>query len=159
MAAAGRGGGAAGAAGAAGAIGTGPQPRVLFVDPPTSRFLSYDRDGQPVHDYGTQLDFGSGFGGRGIWLDGWLPVNWDGAQPTGAYASAPPPRGFDEPLAASVMMIRAAATSGSTVKVKALRADGSLLATQTLSGTWTAFQISPRRMYLYGKAIHPTRPK
>jgi len=40
-----------------GAETSGPQPRVLVIDPATDQFLTYDRDGLPVHDYHSALRF------------------------------------------------------------------------------------------------------
>ena len=142
--------GTSGATGAAGATALGPQPRVLIVDPPTNRFLSFDRSGQ-ARDYRAQLDFGAGFGARTIWLDGWFSMIWDAPPLGGNYASPGAPRGFDEPRAPSVILIRSAADSGNTVKIKAVGTSGTLLATHTLSGAWEAFQISPKRGYLYAQ--------
>jgi hypothetical protein len=139
--------GAGGAAGAGGATAVGPQPRVLLVDPATNRFLTYDLDGQPVRDLSPQLDFGAGFGKRIVRVDGlgtaWDENEWSVISATGA------PRGVDEPLTPSVILIHATATGGDVVKVKALEPSGALVTSQTLSGAWNGFDMSPKRGYLY----------
>jgi hypothetical protein len=147
-------GGAGGATGAGGVTGGGPQPRVLVVDPPTNRFVTYDRDGQPVRDYLGQLDFGSGFGARSVWVDGY-GMPWD-VPSTLVIFSPVAPRGLDEPLAQSVILIRSAATSGDVVKIKMVGAGGALVGAQTLSGKWEAFELSPKRGYVHALALDRT---
>jgi hypothetical protein len=147
-------GGAGGATGAGGAAGGGPQPRVLVVDPPTNRFVAYDRDGQPVRDYRGELDFGSGFGARSVWVEGY-GMPWD-VPSTLVVASPVAPRGLHEPLAQSVILIRSAATSGDVVKIKMVATGGALVGAQTFSGRWEAFELSPKRGYVYALALDRT---
>jgi len=130
---------------------------VLIVDPATNRFASYDRDGQQVHDYSAHLDFGAGFGARSVWREDGPGTSWDANAPSGAFWSPPPANGFDQAPMASALLISAATTAGDHVSVKAVRADGTLIGSASLSGAWNAMQLSPRRVYIaaQGQAANP----
>ena len=149
------GSGVAGSAGTAGAAGL--EPRALIVDPATSRFVAYDRNGQIVHDYSAKLDLGSGYTARNIWVNGRL-LPWDGpldARPGGLLGRSP---GLAEPPAPSWILIRAAPPAAGSAKVRMLTVGGQTAADLSVAGaTWESFQLSPQGGYLYANAYVPAR--
>jgi hypothetical protein len=134
-----------------GAETSGPQPRVMVIDPATDQFLTYDRDGQPLHDYHGALDFGDGYDRRSVWAES-LFVAWDTATATDltyepALKSAP--LGLDEPLRSSRIVVRAGSTQGLQTRAKLITADGSIAADLTLPGDRTDVRVSPGQKFLY----------
>jgi len=63
-----------------GAETSGPQPRVLVIDPATDQFLTYDRDGLPCTTI-TALSIRRGYDRRSVWAES-LFVAWDTATAT-----------------------------------------------------------------------------
>jgi hypothetical protein len=148
------GGGAAGT----GVTPSGPQPRVLVVDPATNRFVAYDRQGQVVHNYHDRLDLGAGFAGRNVWVDGRLS-SWDG--PTDARAGSlvvAGPNGFAEPLQPSRILIRGQSSTTGPTRVRVLGADGAIINEHTIAGAWEAVHLSPKRGYIYANRYVDTPP-
>jgi hypothetical protein len=134
-----------------GAETSGPQPRVLVIDPATDQFLTYDRDGLPVHDYHSALDFGDGYDRRSVWAES-LFVAWDTATATDltyntALTSAP--LGLDEPLRPSRIVVRAGSTQGLGTMAKLIAVDGTIAADLALPGDRTDVRVSPAQKFLY----------
>jgi hypothetical protein len=96
-----------------------------------------------VRIFNAELDFGAGFAGQVVWVNG-LGTGWDGTFATGIASART--WGLDGPRAPSVILIRAAGSG--MVKVKALEPSGTVVTSQTLAGAWGAFELSPGRGYL-----------
>lgn len=129
---AGSGTGVAGGGGAGGsAAGTGgPGPRLLVADLASNRFVAYDRYGQIVHDYASQLDFGSGFTSRTVDVGG-------------------VPDGLDGTRERAVIFITAQSTPAGTTKLRMVGIDGQLAAEHSVAGAWDWLGLSPKNGYLY----------
>jgi hypothetical protein len=125
--------GVAGGGGAAGSgVGTGgPEPRLLVIDVAANRLLAYDRHGQIVHDYASQLDFGSGFTNLSADLIA-LSSN-----------------GLEQPRSPFRIFITAVSTPANTTKARLVGIDGQRLAEHSVAGAWEGLGLSPKNDYLY----------
>jgi hypothetical protein len=126
------------------------EPRVLVVDSVSNRLQAHDREGAVVRNYVLEVDLGSDYTHRAVTAaDALMHVKWDDTDPAAAAYFSGSHRGLVEAIQPSRILVQATATTGAASKVKVLTVPGEVAAEHRINGLWDAFQISPRREYLF----------